>query len=230
MKSLYNKYLKLARNDGKVVDITYYDNSNIEIIEVLNIKTLKFEGIKTKDIKKSQIHNAVLKGEEKVYLQNNKSKISASLSKRHLNKIISTIFTRDKDSRYTYLKKEIISNVDIIFREAIPILKHSELKKPLLYNTQIVHRFAIPLKIGGLIFFIMITVKERIDFDYAQIDEFTIYDLYSEFKQNKKSSDSSSKASTRNNPATFLSHYQMTDYSINDLIEFVKINLEKYSY
>lgn len=209
--------------------------------------------MKTKDITKSDIRNAVFKGEEKLYLQNNKSKIVAGLSKKHLNKIISTIFTKDTKGKYGYLKKEIISNVDTIFYAAIPILKHPELKKPLLYDTQIIHRLALPLKIGGLTFFVMITVKERTDFEDIQIDEFTIYDLYSEAMLNKKSPDSSSAASvgnnpmtTRsqyqvtnnkpfgspstasvgNNPMTFRSHYRMATYSINDLVEFVNNNVK----
>lgn len=107
--------LKLTRKDGKVVDVTYYNNFDIDNVEILDIKKLKFEGIKTKDIKKSQIHQEVLKGEDKILLQNNKSKIVASLSKRHLNKIISTVFTRDIESRHAYLKKELISNVDVIY-------------------------------------------------------------------------------------------------------------------
>ena len=217
--------IKLKRADGKVVDATYYNNFDIDEVEILDIKNLKFEGMKTKDIKKSQIHNAVLKGEDKVYLQNNKSKIVAGLSKKHLNKIISTVFTKDKEGKYSYLKKEIISNVDVIFYAAIPILKHPELKKPLLYNTQIIHRFAIPLKIGGLSFLVMITIKERTDFQEIQIDEFTIYDMYSEPQENEKSSGSPSTASARINPVTFRSHYRMTNYSINDLTEFVKINV-----
>ncbi|MBO6181524.1 hypothetical protein J6O86_07550 [bacterium] len=218
--------IKLKRADGKVVDATYYNNFDIDEVEILDIKNLKFEGMKTKDIKKSQIHNAVLKGEDKVYLQNNKSKIVAGLSKKHLNKIISTVFTKDKEGKYSYLKKEIISNVDVIFYAAIPILKHPELKKPLLYNTQIIHRFAIPLKIGGLSFLVMITIKERTDFQEIQIDEFTIYDMYSEPQENEKSFGSPSTASARINPVTFRSHYRMTNYSINDLTEFVKINVK----
>ena len=216
--------LQLTRQDGKIVDVTYYNNADIDNVDILDIKKLKFEGIKTKDIKKSQIHQEVLKGEEKILLQNNRSKIVASLSKRHLNKIISTVFTRDIESRHAYLKKELISNVDLIFYSAIPILKHPELKKQALYHNQIVHRFALPLKIGGFVFFAMITVKERIDYQEMSIDEFSIYDLYSEVQENEKSLDSSSKVSSR----TFLSHYQVITYSINDLIEFVNLNVTKY--
>ena len=161
------------------------------------------------------------KDEEKILLQNKHSKMVAGLSKRHLNKIISTVFTRDVESRHTYLKKELISNVDLIFYAAIPILKHPELKTQALYHNQVIHRFALPLKIGGLIFLAMITVKERIDYEEMSIDEFTIYDLYSEVVKNEKSLDSSSKVSNR----TFLSQYQVITYSINDIIDFVNRNV-----
>lgn len=173
------------------------------------------------------IHNEVFKGEDKIYLQNKNSKMIAGLSKRHVNKIISTIFTRDIESRHAYLKKELISNVGLIFYSAIPILKHPELKKTLLYDTQIIHRFALPIKIGGFIFFAMITVKERIDFKDVEIDEFTIYDLHSEVQQNKKSLDSSSKASV-GEPMTFLSHYQVITYSMNDLRAFVNCSITNF--
>ncbi len=217
------KPLKLKRKDGEIVDAIFYNNSNIQNIEIVDIKKLKFEGMKTKDIKKLQIHKEVLKGEDKIFIQNNQSKIVAVLSKRHLNKIISTIFTRDIESRHAYLKKELITNIDKIFYSAIPILKHPELKKEALYQTQIIHRFALPLKIGGFIFLTMITVKERTDYQKMLIDEFSIYDLYSEVSDNKKSLDSSSKVSLR----TFLSHYQVTTYSINDLISFVNCSITK---
>ena len=219
--------LKLTRKDGKVVDVIFYGNAGIDNVEILDIKKLKFEGMKTKDIKKSLIHNEVLKGEDKIYLQNKCSKMIAGLSKRHVNKIISTIFTRDIESRHAYLKKELISNVGLVFYSAIPILKHSELKKPLLYDTQIIHRFALPIKIGAFVFFAMITVKERIDFKDAEIDEFTIYDLHSEVQQNKKSLDSSSKASV-DKSMTFLSHYQVITYSINDLRAFVNRSITNF--
>ena len=222
------KSLKLTRKDGKVVDVIFYNNVGIENVEILDIKQLKFEGMKTKDIKKALIHNEVLKGEDKIYFQNKNSKMIAGLSKRHVNKIIiSTIFTRDIESRHAYLKKELISNVGLIFYSAIPILKHPELKKTLLYDTQIIHRFALPIKIGGFIFFAIITVKERIDFKDVEIDEFTIYDLHSEVQQNKKSLDSSSKASV-GEPMTFLSHYQVITYSINDLRAFVNRSITNF--
>lgn len=223
---LYN--LKLTRNDGKVVDVSYYDNLNTNKIDILDIKNLKFSGKKAKEITKSDIRNVVFKGKEKLYLENNKSKIVAVLSKKHLNKIISTVFTKDKEGKFSYLKKEIISNVDTIFCLAIPILKHPELKRFMLYDYQIIHRFAIPLKIGDLIFFVMITVKQRTDSNETILDEFTIYDLYSEAQTNKKSFDSPSTVSVDEKPMTTRSHYRMTTYSITDLLEFVKISMQKY--
>ena len=47
------KSLKLTRKDGKVVDVIFYNNVGIENVAILDIKQLKFEGMKTKDIKKS---------------------------------------------------------------------------------------------------------------------------------------------------------------------------------
>ena len=134
MSSIVYEPLKLMRKDGKMVDAVYYNNADIENVEILNIKELKFEGKTVKDIKKADIHNAVLKNEDKIYVQNNKTKMVAGLSKKHLNKIISTIFTRDIESRYAYIKKELISNVDTIFYKSIPILRHNELKRPLLFD------------------------------------------------------------------------------------------------
>jgi len=220
--------ITLKRKDNKVVPVVFYDNPDINTVPILDIKTLKFEGMAVKDIKKSQIHEEVLKGEEKIYLQNYRSKIIAGLSKKHLNKIISTVFTKDEKGKYIYLKKELIVNIATIFNLAIPILKHPELKKEILFDCQIIHRLALPLKIGGLIFFILITVKERTDFKKIEIDEFTIYDLYSEAQENKKSFGSPSTASVGNNPMTSRSHYRMTNYSIYDLIEFVKSCIQKY--
>ena len=63
-------------------------------------------------------------------------------------------------------------------------------------------------------------IKERIDYLEIPIDEFTIYDFYAE---NKKSPDSSSTVSKR----TFRSQYQMTNFIIYDLIEFVKASIKK---
>ncbi len=227
MADIILKSFKLTRKDGKLIDVEIYNNENINNVEILDIKTLRFEGMKTKDIKKSDIHNVVLKDENKLYLQNKQSKMVAGLSKKHLNKIISTVFTKDTQGKFSYLKKEIIANVDVIFYAALPILKHAELKKEVLYNCQIIHRFAIPLKIGGLEFLTMITVKERLDSKDTIIDEFAIYDLYSESIQNKKSPDSPSTVSVGNNPMTTRSHYQMTIFSLNDLYNFVKSSITK---
>ena len=45
-----------------------------------------------------------------------------------------------------------------------------------------------------------------------KIDEFSIYDLYSEIHENKKSSSSPSTVSVGNNSMTTRSHYQMTNF------------------
>ena len=221
-----NQSLKLTRRDGKIVDVIYYDNFDIDEVEILDIKKLKFEGMKTKDIKKNHIQDAIFNGKEKVYLQNKISKIVAGLSKKHLNKIISTVFTKDTEGKYGYLKKEIISNVDTIFFAAVPILKHPELKTQALYHNQVIHRLALPLKIGGLAFLVMITVKERIDNEEMKIDKFSIYDLYSEAVENEKSFDSPSTVSA-SYPVTSRSHYRMITYSIDDLIDFVNLCVKK---
>ena len=218
--------LKLTRKDGQIVDVIFYDNLGINEVEILDIKKLKFEGMKTKDIKKNHIQGAIFNGKEKVYLQNKISKIVAGLSKKHLNKIISTVFTKDTEGKYGYLKKEIISNVDTIFFAAVPILMHPELKKVTIYDCQNIHRFALPLKIGGLLFLVMITVKERTDYKNIQLDEFAIYDLYSEAVENEKSSDSPSTVSA-SYPVTTRSHYRMITYSIDDLTEFVNLCVKK---
>ena len=73
----------------------------------------------------------------------------------------------------------------------------------------------------------MITVKERTDSKDTILDEFSIYDLYSEVQQNKKSLDSSSKASV-DKSMTFLSHYQVITYSINDLTAFVNRSITNF--
>ena len=221
-----NQSLKLTRRDGKIVDVIFYNNAGIDEVEILDIKKLKFEGMKTKDIKKNHIQDAIFNGKEKVYLQNKISKIVAGLSKKHLNKIISTVFTKDTEGKYGYLKKEIISNVDTIFFAAVPILKHPELKKVTIYDCQIIHRLALPLKIGGLVFLVMITVKERTDYKNIQLDEFAIYDLYSEALENEKSFDSPSTVSA-GYPVTTRSHYRMITYSIDDLIDFVNLCVKK---
>lgn len=61
MSSIVYEPLKLMRKDGKMVDAVYYNNADIENVEILNIKELKFEGKAVKDIKKADIHSAVLK-------------------------------------------------------------------------------------------------------------------------------------------------------------------------
>ncbi len=221
-----NQALKLTRKDGKIVDVILYDNDGISDVEILDIKKLRFAGMNTKDIKKTYIQDVVFNGKDKVYLQNKISKIIAGLSKKHLNKIISTVFTKDIGGKYGYLKKEIISNIDVIFFAAVPVLKHSELKKETIYDCQIIHRFALPLRICGLIFLVMITLKERIDYHSIQLDEFSIYDLYSEILENKKSFDSPSTVSA-DKTVTSRSHYQMTTYSISDLTYFVNRNIVK---
>ena len=96
-----------------------------------------------------------------------------------------------------------------------------------LYDCQIVHRLALPLKIGGVVFLVMITVKERIDFQEKSIDEFAIYDLYSETQENKNPLGSSSTASVGDYPMTTRSQYQMDTYSIDDLIDFVNLCVKK---
>ena len=250
MSNIAIKPFELYRKDGKIINVELYNFTCINDVAILDIKQLKFEGIAAKDIKKSDIHNAVLKDKNKLYFQNKYSKMVAGLSKKHLNKIISTVFTKDTQGKFSYLKKEIVANVDLIFYAAVPILKHAELKKEVLYDYQIIHRFAVPLKIGGLEFLTMITVKERTDSKDTIIDEFAIYDLYSEVQNNKnsldspstvsirtfrsqyqvnnkKSSDSPSTVSVGNTPMTTRSHYQMTNHSIYDLFNFVKCSITK---
>lgn len=100
------KPLKLTRKDGKVVDVIFYNNAGIDVVEILDIKKLKFEGMKTKDIKKSLIHNEVLRGEDKIYLQNKRSQMVAGLSKKHLNKIISTYLQKIMKENSVILKRK----------------------------------------------------------------------------------------------------------------------------
>lgn len=59
------------------------------------------------------------------------------------------------------------------------------------------------------------------------IDEFAIYDLFSEAQNNKNSLDSPSTVSVENNPMTTRSHYQMTNYSIYNLFNFAKCSITK---
>ena len=70
MNNLRLKPFKLQRKDGKIVDVILYDFTNIADVEVLDIKELKFAGIRVKDIKKSDIHSEVLKDKSKSYFQN----------------------------------------------------------------------------------------------------------------------------------------------------------------
>ena len=71
----------------------------------------------------------------------------------------------------------------------------------------------MPLKIGSIVFLVMITVKERIDYKEMAIDEFTVYDLYSENTNIKKPFGSSSTVSER----TFRSQCQTNIISMNNL-------------
>ncbi len=61
------------------------------------------------------------------------------------------------------------------------------------------------------------------------IDEFAIYDLFSEAQNNKNSLVSPSTVSVENNPMTTRRHYQMTNYSIYDLLPYPKPNTRQYS-
>lgn len=74
MSSIVYEPLKLMRKDGKMVDAVYYNNTDIENVEILNIKELKFEGKAVKEIKKADIHNAILKNEDKIYVKITKQK------------------------------------------------------------------------------------------------------------------------------------------------------------
>ena len=55
----------------------------------------------------------------------------------------------------------------------------------ILYDYQYIHRFALPLKIGGVLFLVMITVKERIDHDDITIDEFAFMTYIQKLKNIK---------------------------------------------
>lgn len=66
----------------------------------------------------------------------------------------------------------------------------------------------------------MITVKERTDSKTRKIDEFSIYNLTS---KNKREFDSSSQGA---NAAT--SRNQTLNISMNDILDFVNSNLDKY--
>lgn len=67
----------------------------------------------------------------------------------------------------------------------------------------------------------MITVKERTDYKELLIDKFSIYNMKS---QNKKTFDSPSLPSKN----TTQSQYQKSIYSMNDILDFVNSNLDKY--
>lgn len=43
--------ITLKRKDNKVVPVTFYNISDINTVPILDIKTLKFEGMAVKDIK-----------------------------------------------------------------------------------------------------------------------------------------------------------------------------------
>lgn len=211
-------HTQLQRKDGGIVDVEYYNNSDIKNVKPLNIRKLKFANVQNaKEIKKSDIKNNILNDKNTINIKNKKTNINAVLTKSSIDKMFSDLF---KTKGYEHLRKEIIVNVETIFENAIPVLKHNELKNENLYDKQIIHRFALPVQIGGNNFLTMITVKERTDNKERQIDEFTIYNLIS---QNKRELDSSSQGA---NAAT--SHNQTLKYSMTDIIDFVNSNLNKY--
>ena len=221
-----HKIYQLSRKDGNNVNVEYYDNSDIEEVKPLNIRNLKFKNVQNvKEIKKTDIKNAVFGTKEKILIQNKKSKINAVLTLNNLKKIISSVFSSDKQNTHARLEKEIISNVETIFENAIPILKHNELKNENLYDTQIIHRFALPVKIGGNNFLTMITVKERKDFKEMAIDEFAIYDLNSKITY-KKMFDRSSMSEDLKKSGQ--SRSQTSNISMTDILDFVNSNLDKY--
>lgn len=74
MSNIALKPFELCRKDGKAVKVELYNFTGINDVAILDIKHLKFEGIAAKDIKKSDIHNAVLKDKNKLYFQNKYSK------------------------------------------------------------------------------------------------------------------------------------------------------------
>lgn len=59
--------LILTRKDGKIVDVIFYNNADIDEVEILDIKKLKFESTKVKDITKSDIRDCVFSGNETLY-------------------------------------------------------------------------------------------------------------------------------------------------------------------
>ena len=211
----------IYRADNKPIQIEYYDNSNIKDVKPLNIKTLKFKNIKNdKEITHRKIKDTIFVNKKDRNFKNKKTGIVASLSNKHIDEMINSIF-KERNKELYRLKKEIIANVETIFEKSIPILKHAELeeKNKELYDVQKVHRFALPIKIGKNIFFTLITVKQRSDFEVANIDEFAIYDLTSK----------SNKMLDRNwQDVTSKPHSQASSISITDLVDFVNSHLDKY--
>jgi hypothetical protein len=62
------KSFKLQRNDGKIVEPVFYEKNIDEVVEILNIKNLKFEGKDASNISKSDIRNVVFKAQDKYFL------------------------------------------------------------------------------------------------------------------------------------------------------------------
>ena len=216
----------LIKSDGSIANIEYYSNAKDDVVRQFNIKDLRFKKTQlAKEIKKADIIQAVFKGKDNLIITNSKSKISANLSKNNLKEIISSVFKNKNQIEYPRLEKEIISNVENIFENAIPILKHPELKNEKLFDKQVIHRFALPVKIGSNNFLTMITVKQRLDSNTANIDEFAIYDLKSKI-DNKKALDRSSMS--EDSKESGQSHSQMLNYSISELEDFIKGNIKKY--
>ncbi len=219
-----NLQSELQRKDGKTVKIEYYNNSDIVNIKPLNIRKLKFDNVQdAKRINKTDIKNAVFKKKNNIYATNKKTGINAVLTTKSLKEIISSIFKDNKSDKYFLLKKEIIANVETIFENAIPVLRHNELKNEHLYNKQIIHRFALPVQIGSNNFLTMITVKERTDYKEAKIDEFAIYDMTSEKREMLDRNPSTSEVKK-----TGRRHSQASITTMNDILDFVNTNLEKY--
>ena len=213
-----HKIYQLSRKDGNNVIVEYYDNSDITEVKPLNIRNLKFKNVQNvKEVTKESIKNNILNDKNTINIKNHKTNINAVLTKSSIDKMFSDLF---KTKGYELLRKEIIANVETIFENAIPILKHNELKNENLYDKQIVHRFALPVQIASNTFLTMITVKERTDSKTRKIDEFSIYNLTS---KNKREFDSSSQGA---NAAT--SRNQTLNISMNDILDFVNSNLDKY--
>jgi len=208
----------LQRADGKKIQVQYYPQNKRNIVP-FDILNHKLGDIVTKKTKKD-IQKAILGDKEKIYAHNELTGINAVVTKNDIDEMISNVFSGN-DKGYIGIKKEIVANVDNIFKQAVPILKHAELKNKNLYDTQTIHRFALPVKIGNLDFLVMITVKERLDANEAKIDEFSIYSLQSE---KRNAADSPSKSDENASQ----SHNQPHIYNISELKEFVNKNLKKY--